>query len=94
MFGTGGGIPVSSSVSVSISVSISLSVSDSFQPGWGLTKINPGGGLQVEAYAADADSRAPVPVAGEEEGGEGWPFAFTNPIWVDADGDGNWQPPR
>lgn len=42
---------------------------------------------------AVGDQPLPVSVIGAVRGGNARPFAFTNPIWFDSDGDGKVQPP-
>lgn len=39
------------------------------------------------------DSPLPVDVIGASNGGQAYPIAFTNPIWLDANGDGKVNPP-
>lgn len=40
------------------------------------------------------DQALPIDVIGAVNGGQALPIAFTNPIWIDADGDGKVTPPN
>jgi hypothetical protein len=42
---------------------------------------------------AVGDQPLPVAVIGAVQGGKARPFAFTNPVWLDFDGDGKLKPP-